>query len=270
MSYRALPNARASLPVVYCDKTTEFRSSVRLQRTALRTRRLAAPDNCLARPTRSARSSLSGTGGLPSFSAQHGGLVRSAVGVSARPASCIELRVDIHERIFVIMRADQKDRGNVVRSKCDDCPERPGKMRDADLGQKIVARNPVVKRCATMCAQGEEELVIGSPLFLAQLADLLCGPFRNEGACRRSKRLPAITAPFAFFVGSEGRTYIARIHLRQAFRQIRPVQQRLVLQPIPQIVTEVPVLACGPQVVQEAQDGMQTLRVQEQAWPHRS
>jgi len=51
----------------------------------------------------------------------------------------VELRVDIHEWILVIMRADQKDRGNVVRGKCNDYPKRPGKMRDADLGQKIVA-----------------------------------------------------------------------------------------------------------------------------------
>ena len=117
-----------------------------------------------------------------------------------------------------------------------------------------------------MCAQGKKELVIRSPLLLAQLADLLCGSFTYEGACRHRKMLPAIRAPFAFFVGREGSAYIAGIHLGKASRQIRPVQQRLVLQPIPQIVTEVPVLACRPQVVQEAQDSMQTLRVQEQEW----
>ena len=37
------------------------------------------------------------------------------------------------------MRADQKDRGNVVHGKCNDYPKRPGKMRNADLGEKIVA-----------------------------------------------------------------------------------------------------------------------------------
>lgn len=82
------------------------------------------------------------------------------------------------------MRADQKDRGNVVRGKCNHYPKGTGKMRDADLGQKIVARKPVVKRCATVCAQGEEELVVRSPLLLAQLASLLCGSFRYKGACR--------------------------------------------------------------------------------------
>jgi len=67
----------------------------------------------------------------------------------------VELRVDIHEWIFVIMRADQKDRGNVVRGKCNHYPKRPGKMRDADLRQKIVTlkagssamRNRVRARC---------------------------------------------------------------------------------------------------------------------------
>jgi hypothetical protein len=51
----------------------------------------------------------------------------------------VELRVHIHEWISVIMRAAQKDRGNVVHGKCNDYPKRPGKMRNADLGQKIVA-----------------------------------------------------------------------------------------------------------------------------------
>jgi hypothetical protein len=37
------------------------------------------------------------------------------------------------------MRAAQKDRGNVVHGKRNDYPKRPGKMRNADLGQKIVA-----------------------------------------------------------------------------------------------------------------------------------
>jgi hypothetical protein len=60
---------------------------LRPQRAALSARRLAAPDSCLARPARSARSSPSGIGGLPSSSPQHGGLVRSAAGGSVRPAS---------------------------------------------------------------------------------------------------------------------------------------------------------------------------------------
>ena len=51
----------------------------------------------------------------------------------------VELRVHIHEWISVIMRAAQKDRGNVVHGKCNDYPKRPRKMRNADLGQKIVA-----------------------------------------------------------------------------------------------------------------------------------
>jgi hypothetical protein len=51
----------------------------------------------------------------------------------------VELGVDIHEWILVIMRADQKDRGNVVRGKCNHYPKKTGKMRDADLGQKIIA-----------------------------------------------------------------------------------------------------------------------------------
>ena len=36
------------------------------------------------------------------------------------------------------MRADQKDCGNIVRRKCDHYPKGTGKMRYADLGQKII------------------------------------------------------------------------------------------------------------------------------------
>jgi hypothetical protein len=42
-----------------------------------------------------------------------------------------------------------------------------------------------------------EELVIGAPLLLAQLTNLLCGPFRYQRACRYRYRLPVITTFFA-------------------------------------------------------------------------
>jgi len=51
--------------------------------------------------------------------------------------------------------------------------------------------------------------------------------------------------------------------------QIRPVQQRLIPQLVPQIVAEVPILASGAQVAEKAQDRMQTPRIEEQARPHR-
>ena len=53
-----------------------------------------------------------------------------------------ELGADIHEWILVIMRADQKDGGSIVRRKCNHHPERSGKMRYTDLGEKIVTRQP--------------------------------------------------------------------------------------------------------------------------------
>lgn len=36
------------------------------------------------------------------------------------------------------MRADQKNSGNIGLGKCNYHPERSGKMRYADLGEKIV------------------------------------------------------------------------------------------------------------------------------------
>jgi hypothetical protein len=84
----------------------------------------------------------------------------------------VELRVDIRERVLVIMRADQKDHGSIVRGKCNHHPERSGKMRYTDLGEKIVTRQSVIKGRATVCAQREEELVIRAPLLLMQLAYL--------------------------------------------------------------------------------------------------
>ena len=50
----------------------------------------------------------------------------------------VELRVDIHEWISVIMWADQKDSGNIGFGKCNDHPERSGEMRYTDLGEKVV------------------------------------------------------------------------------------------------------------------------------------
>lgn len=84
--------------------------------------------------------------------------------------------------------------------------------------------NSYVKGGATACAQFDEELVIRAPHFTAQLAELLRGSFRYQDACRHRQILPPIAALFAFLVEGEGRTRIARIHLRQAFGQIRPVQ----------------------------------------------
>jgi hypothetical protein len=55
-----------------------------------------------------------------------------------------------------------------------------------------------------------------------------------------------------FLIRSERWTHIARIHLRQAFRQISPVQQRLIPQLVPQFVTKVPILAGRAQVAEEA------------------
>jgi hypothetical protein len=167
------------------------------------------------------------------------------------------------------MRADEKDGGNIVRRKCEHHPKRSGQMRYADLGQKIVTRQPVVKGCATACTQRREELVIRTPFLLAQLVNLLSGSFCCQRACRHGHRLPTLTAFFAFLVGSERWAHIACIHLRQAFRQIRSIEQSLILQLIPQNVAKVPILASRAQVDEEAKDCMQTLRVQKQARPHR-
>jgi hypothetical protein len=71
----------------------------------------------------------------------------------------VKLRIDIYEWISVVMRADQKDGGGIVRRKRGDHSECSGKVRYADLGEKIITRNPVVKGCATVCAQRLEELV---------------------------------------------------------------------------------------------------------------
>lgn len=167
------------------------------------------------------------------------------------------------------MRADQEDSGSILRGKGDDYPECAGEVRYTDPGEKIVTRQPVVKGCATACAQCDEELVIRAPRFTAQLAELLCGSFRYQDACRHRQRLPSVTALFAFLVEGEGRARIARIHLRQAFGQIRPVQKRLVPQLIPQVVPEIPILASRAQVDEKAQDCVQALRVEEQARPDR-
>lgn len=116
------------------------------------------------------------------------------------------------------MRADQKDGRGIVRRKRGDHSERSGKVRYADLGEKIITRHPVVKGCATVCAQRLEELVIRAPFLLMQCANLLCSSFRYQHACRHGHRLPAIASFLAFLVESERGTYIAGIHLRQAFR----------------------------------------------------
>jgi hypothetical protein len=102
-----------------------------------------------------------------------------------------------------------------------------------------------------------------------QLTNLLCGSFCYQRACRHWHRLPAIMAFFALLVESEGGTHITRIHLRQAFCEIRPVQQGLIPQLIPQIVAKIPILASRAQVAEKMQDCMQAFRVDEQAWPHR-
>ena len=102
-----------------------------------------------------------------------------------------------------------------------------------------------------------------------QPGNLLCGSFRYQGTCRHRHRLPAITPLLAFLVEGEGRAHISCIHLRQAFSQVRPVQQPLILQPVPEIFPKVPILAGRPQVAEEAQDRMQSLRVEQQARPYR-
>jgi hypothetical protein len=38
----------------------------------------------------------------------------------------VELRVDVHEWILIIVRGDQKNSGNVVRGKRNNYPERSG------------------------------------------------------------------------------------------------------------------------------------------------
>ena len=121
------------------------------------------------------------------------------------------------------MRADQKNSGDVLRSKCNHYPERSAEMRYADLGEKIVPRQSVAKGCATFCSQREDELVIRPPLLLVQLTNLLCGSLGYQRACRHPFRLPAITAYFALLFQSEGRAHISCIQLRQAFRQVIPV-----------------------------------------------
>jgi hypothetical protein len=78
-----------------------------------------------------------------------------------------------------------------------------------------------------------------------------------------------ITALFTLLGRSEGRAYITRVHLRQTFRQVFPVQQCLIPQLIPQIFAKVPILASRAQVTEETQDCVQTLRVEEQARAHR-
>jgi hypothetical protein len=42
------------------------------------------------------------------------------------------------------MLADQKDCGNIMRSKCNHNPKRSAKMRYADGGEQAISRQPVV------------------------------------------------------------------------------------------------------------------------------
>ena len=132
---------------------------------------------------------------------------------TVQTSELIELRVDIHEWILVIMRGDEKNSGNVLRRECDHYPERSGEMGYTDLGEKVVPRQSVVKGCATLCSQCEDELVIRSPLLLVQLTNLLCGSLGYLRTCRHQRRLPTITAYFALLVESEGRTHITRLQL---------------------------------------------------------
>jgi hypothetical protein len=53
------------------------------------------------------------------------------------------LGVDIHERVAVVVRADKEDGGNIMRIEGDYHPERPGKVRNANLGEQIITRQPV-------------------------------------------------------------------------------------------------------------------------------
>lgn len=58
------------------------------------------------------------------------------------------------------MRADKEDGGNITRIEGDYHPERPGKVRNANLGEQIITRQPVPQGRATLCAQRKEELII--------------------------------------------------------------------------------------------------------------
>jgi len=100
------------------------------------------------------------------------------------------------------MRADQKDSLNVVRRECDHHSENAGKACHANLREKTIARQPVIQGCATLCAQGEKELIIRAPLLLMQPRNLLCGSFRYQRASRHGHRLPALTPRFAFLIES--------------------------------------------------------------------
>jgi hypothetical protein len=57
-----------------------------------------------------------------------------------QPCEFVQLRVDIHERILVIMRAHQEDSGGIVCGECNHYSKHSGEMRYADSGEKIVAR----------------------------------------------------------------------------------------------------------------------------------
>jgi hypothetical protein len=60
---------------------------------------------------------------------------------------------DVHELVITnparpdwgrIVRADQKDSGNIVLRKCNHHPEYSGKVRYTDIGEEAIARQPVV------------------------------------------------------------------------------------------------------------------------------
>lgn len=69
-------------------------------------------------------------------------------GQLGKTSKLVELRVDVHERIAVIMRADEKDSGKAMRREIDYYPERSCKVCNTDLSEKIMAkgRPPFVSR----------------------------------------------------------------------------------------------------------------------------
>jgi hypothetical protein len=51
----------------------------------------------------------------------------------------VELTVDVHKGVTVVVRGDEKDVGNVIRREGDHHPERPGEVCDTNLGEQVIA-----------------------------------------------------------------------------------------------------------------------------------
>jgi hypothetical protein len=77
-----------------------------------------------------------------------------------KASGLVQLRVDVHEGVIIIVPPDEKNCGNIMRRKGNYHSQRAFEVRNTDLREEIVTRKPIAKGCATLCTQGEEKVII--------------------------------------------------------------------------------------------------------------